>query len=328
MEEKNRISILFNKYVAGDASKEEISELLEFIKSEHSGADLNVEMESLWKETQSNSDQEMIDWERIYTKTVSSDIKVRTLPHTKKVWLGAAAAVLVGICSMMIWLSVSKNINTVINQYTVSKAGVGKTLKVYLSDGSTVTLNSGSELRFPENFSGKKREVYLNGEAFFEIHHNSKQSFIVHSGKMITSVLGTSFNVMAYPQMSSMSVTVITGKVAVKDASNDKMVMLIPKQRAVLSNKKEDFDLDSVKDVAESIAWQKGELIFNNATLEEIAYKVGYKYGIKVEIIHQEQNQKRITGVFNKQSFITIMDAITRLSDTHYRKSADNYIIY
>jgi len=328
MEEKNRISILFNKYIAGDASKEEISELLELIKSEGSGADLDVEMESLWKETQSNPDQEMIDWERIYTKTISSDSKVRTLSHTKKVWLGAAAAALVGICSMMIWLTVSKNINTVINQYTVSKAGVGKTLLVHLSDGSTVTLNSGSELRFPENFSGKKREVYLNGEAFFEIHHNAKQSFIVHSGKMITSVLGTSFNVMAYPQMSSMSVTVITGKVAVKDASNDKMVTLTPKQRAVLTNKKADFEIDTVKDVAESIAWQKGELIFNNATLEEIAYKVGYKYGIKVEINNHEQNDKRITGVFNKQSFITIMDAITRLSDTHYRKSADNYIIY
>lgn len=327
MEEKNRISILFSKYTAGNANEKEIKELLELIKSEGSVADLDMEMENFWNKIQVKPEEQMVDWERIYDRAVSSDPKVAILHRSKKVWVSAAAAVLIGMCSVMIWLANNKSLNTVINRYAVIKAGIGRTRVVYLSDGSKVTLNSGSELRFPESFNGK-REVYLNGEAFFEIHHNPKQSFIVHSGKMTTSVLGTSFNVMAYPSMSSMSVTVITGKVAVKDASNDKMVLLLPKQRAVLTNKKEDFEVDSVKDVTESIAWEKGELIFNNATLEEIAYKLSYKYGVKIQVAHQEQDQKRITGVFNKQSFATTMDAITRLSDTHYKKSADDYIIY
>ncbi|WP_158796097.1 FecR family protein [Pedobacter sp. L105] len=326
MEEKNRISTLFNKYTSGDASQKEIRELLELLKSENSEADLDMEMENFWNQVQAMPDQENVDWDKIYKKSTSPNSIIKSL-SAKRIWLGAVAAVLIGMCSMMIWLTAGKNTSPLTSSYSLRKAGLGKTLVVYLSDGSKVTLNSGSELRFPKTFGGK-REVYLDGEAFFEIHHNPKKSFLVHSGKMVTSVLGTSFNVMAYPRMSSMSVTVITGKVAVKDSSSDQVVTLLPKQRAVLNSKKVDFTIDSVKDVTESIAWQKGELIFNNATLEEIAYKVGYKYGIKIEVADSDQNQKRITGVFNKQSFTTIMDAVTRLSDTHYKKSADDYIIY
>jgi len=326
MEEKNRISLLFSKYVANEASKAEVSELLELIKDEDSGIELNAEMEELWNRKNTVTGNE-VDWDRIYNIAVASEPQMKAVKTYRRVWLSAAAMV-IGLCSVAIWLSTYKKVSTDTESYVRGRAGAGKTLIVYLSDGTKVTLNSGSELRYPETFDGSKREVYLNGEGYFEVAHNPAKSFLVHSGKVVTSVLGTSFNVMAYPEMSKMSVTVLTGKVAVKNTSSSKLVTLLPLQRASLSSGKESFAVDSVKDVAEMIAWSKGELIFNNATLEEIALKVGNRYGINIDIVNQHKKQSRITGTFNKQSFIEIMNAVTHLTETNYRQTKDNFIIY
>jgi transmembrane sensor len=326
MEEKNRISVLFSKYVANEANKAEVSEFLELIKSEDAGLELDTEMEGLWSRQNAVTGDE-VDWQRIYNIAVASDPEIKTFSTSRRVWLGAAA-MLIGICSVAVWLGMYKNFIAEAPSYVSGRAGAGKTLVVNLSDGTKVTLNSGSELRYPESFKGSKREVYLNGEAYFEVAHNPEKSFLVHSGKVVTSVLGTSFNVMAYPKMSKMSVTVLTGKVAVKNTINSKLVTLMPKQRASLGAGKDTFAVDSVKDVAEMIAWSKGELIFNNATLEEIALKVGNRYSISVDIVNQRKKQSRITGTFNKQSFIEIMNAVTHLTETNYRQTKDKFIIY
>jgi ferric-dicitrate binding protein FerR (iron transport regulator) len=327
MEVKNRISVLFSKYVAGDANKAEVAELLELIKSEDADLELGAEMEHFWNQ-QNTTVEHDVDWQRIYNRALASDPEIIPLhKNSRRVWL-SAAAMFVGICAMAFWFTTSKNSKTTIEKYVSGKAGAGKMLVVYLNDGTKVTLNSGSELLYPETFEGSKREVYLNGEAYFEVAHNPSKSFLVHSGKVVTSVLGTSFNVMAYPAMSRMSVTVLSGKVAVKNTSTEKLVTLLPKQRASLSAGKDAFAVDSVKDVAEMIAWSKGELVFENATLEEIALKVGNKFGINVKVLNKDKKERRITGTFNKQSFIEIMNAITHLTETNYQQAKQNYTIY
>jgi transmembrane sensor len=327
MGEKKKIAVLFSRYVAGEANQTEIEELLELVKGEHAGSDLEGEMEHFWN-MQSGEAGDEVDWQRIYNRAVASDPKVISLKQGRRAWLSAAAAILVGICSIAAWFAVHQYTDQESLKYVTGKAKPGKTLMVFLSDGTKVTLNSGSQLRYPENFHGGKREVYLDGEAFFEVAHNPARSFLVHSGKVVTSVLGTSFNVMAYPKMSNLSVTVVTGKVAVKNTASEKMVTLTPKQRAILNTGKEGFSVDAVKDVADVIAWRKGELVFNHATLEEIALKLGNKYGIKIDINNKEKAGRKITGTFNKQSFTEIMDAVTHLTETHYKETTNNYIIY
>ncbi|CAM4061436.1 FecR family protein [Pedobacter westerhofensis] len=324
MEVKNRISVLFSKYVAGEANKAEVAEFLELIKRED--ADLDTEMEHLWNRQDTTVEHD-VDWQRIYDLSVASDPEVTPLRSNRRIWL-SVAAMLIGVCALAFWFNPNKNLKDQNTEYVSGKAGAGKMLVVHLSDGTKVTLNSGSELLYPETFDANKREVYLNGEAYFEVAHNPSKSFLVHSGKVVTSVLGTSFNVMAYPEMSKMSVTVLSGKVAVKNTSSQKLVTLLPKQRASMNIDKDDFDVDSLKDAAEMIAWSKGELTFDNATLEEIALKVGNKFGISVSVLNKEKKQRRITGTFNKQSFIEILNAVTHLTETTYKQTKDDYIIY
>ncbi|MET1056098.1 MAG: FecR domain-containing protein [Pedobacter sp.] len=327
MEVKNRISVLFSKYVAGDANKAEVAELLELVKSEDAAMELDAEMEHFWNQHNPAAEHD-VDWQRIYNRAIASDLEITpTHKYSSKVWL-SAAAMLIGIFAMAFWFTTYKSSATPGEKYVSGKAGAGKMLVVYLNDGTKVTLNSGSELLYPEKFDRSKREVYLNGEAYFEVAHNPSKSFLVHSGKVVTSVLGTSFNVMAYPAMSRMSVTVLSGKVAVKNTSNEKLVTLLPKQRASLSTGRDAFAVDTIKDVAEMIAWSRGELVFDNATLEEIALKVGNKFGINVKVLNKEKKERRITGTFNKQSFAEIMNAVTHLTETNYKQTKQNYIIY
>lgn len=327
MGEINRISTLFNRYAAGKADQEEVAELLGLLKSENSSDELDPAMENLWNQMKDTPEQHDVDWDRIYTKTVTSGSGHSALKIKRATWL-SAAAILLGVFSFAAWFMVKQRTVKEDIRYVSESAGAGTTRIIYLSDGSKVTLNAGTILRYPATFAGKKREVYLNGEAYFEVAHHPEKSFLVHSGKVVTSVLGTSFNVAAYEKISSLSVTVLSGKVAVKNTGNNQLVMLRPKQRAVLSNVNQAFMVDTVKDADDMIAWRKGELIFNNATLEEIAYRIGFKYGVHIEIINKEKSQKKITGTFNKQSFPEIMNAITRLTGTKYRETDENYTIY
>lgn len=327
MEVKNRISVLFSKYVAGEASKAEVAELLELTKSENAEQELDAEMELLWNQQQSTTEHD-VDWQRIYDRAVAADPEIVPIRNNNTgIWL-KVAAMLVTVSALAFLFSTYKNSTTQTETYVSGKAAVGKMLVVYLNDGTKVTLNSGSELLYPEKFNGDKREVYLTGEAYFEVAHNKAKSFLVHSGKVVTSVLGTSFNVMAYPAMSRMSVAVLSGKVAVKNTSSEKLVTLLPKQRASLNIDKDDFAVDSVKEVSDMIAWSKGELIFDNATLEEIALKVGNKFGINVKVLNKEKIDRRITGTFNKQSFIEIMKAVTHLTETTYKQTKQDFFIY
>jgi transmembrane sensor len=327
MEVKNRISVLFSKYAAGDANKAEVGELLELIKHENADVQLDAEMEHLWHQQNTSADHD-VDWQRIYNRALAADPEITPLyKNSKTIWL-SAAAMMIGICTLAFWFTTYKNAKDQTDTFVSGKAGAGKMLVVYLNDGTKVTLNSGSELLYPEKFSEDKREVYLNGEAYFEVAHNPSKSFLVHSGKVVTSVLGTSFNVMAYPAMSKMAVTVLTGKVAVKNTSTQKLVTLLPRQRVSLNIEKDVFHVDSVKDAAEMIAWSKGELIFDHATLEEIALKVGNKFGINVKVLNVEKKERRITGTFNKQSFAEIMKAVTHLTETTYKQTKQDFIIY
>ena len=327
MGEINRISTLFNKYAAGKADQEEVAELLGLLKSENSAEELDAGMEDLWNQMKDVPEQHDVDWDRIYTKTVTSGVGHRKLTIKRTAWLSAAAMLLV-LFSFAAWFIVKQRTVKENLQYVTEGAAAGTTRIIYLNDGSKVTLNAGSVLRYPKTFASVKREVYLNGEAYFEIAHYPEKSFIVHSGKVITSVLGTSFNVASYEKISSLSVTVVSGKVAVKNITNNQLVMLKPKQRVILSKVNQEFMVDTLKDADDIISWRKGELIFDNVTLEEIAYRIGFKYNVHIEITNKEKGQKKITGTFNQQSFPEIMNAITRLTGTRYSETDQNYTIY
>ncbi|MGO4291339.1 FecR family protein [Chitinophaga sp. RAB17] len=172
---------------------------------------------------------------------------------------------------------------------------------IKLPDGSTVLLNAHSELKYPQVFPGNAREVYLIGEAYFDVTANSRQPFIVHTGKVATTVLGTVFNVKALPGDKSVTVTVEKGKVKV-EADGKPLGVIGSNQQIAVDQAAVGYEKNDLVNVVPVVNWVKEDLVFNNVTYEEAAKVLMEQYGITI-VFHQSHLQQcRFTTSFKNQS--------------------------
>lgn len=152
-----------------------------------------------------------------------------------------------------------------------------------LADGSIVRLNRGSKLEWVENqFNRKQREVWLEGEAFFEVTKNAQKPFIVHSGALQTTVRGTSFNIKAYPQLDELVVSVRTGKVEV-GSSREVLGMLTPDKELLYHSATGKTEIHAV-DAQELLGWMAGKMVLSNASIEELRLRLKQFYGLNVNV--------------------------------------------
>lgn len=181
--------------------------------------------------------------------------------------------------------------------YNTLTIPVGGEYRVVLSDGTKVHLNSGTEFRYPEVFQGRRREVFLKGEAWFEVAGDSLCPFVVHAGEMNIQVLGTSFNVRAYERLGSQTTTLVTGRVEVK--CNDESFRILPGEQFEYFK---DGKRANVKKVDTELytSWKNGYYKFQQATLEEIMTTLSMWYGL--DVFYQDEKAKHLefTGDMKK----------------------------
>ncbi|MCL2562020.1 MAG: FecR domain-containing protein [Rikenellaceae bacterium] len=153
----------------------------------------------------------------------------------------------------------------------------GSQLELTLQDGSNVWLNAGSRLRFPIPFDGNERRVFLEGEAFFDVKKSIEKPFIVETADQELKVLGTEFNVYAYPQENSIHTALITGSVSLISKANQAQIILEPGQKATLHSDSGDYSITAV-DTHEIMAWRNMEFVFGGATLDHVFTKLSRWY--------------------------------------------------
>lgn len=183
----------------------------------------------------------------------------------------------------------------------------GQKMDLTLADGSKVRLNSGSTLKFPENFEGNTREVELIGEAFFEVAEDPDKPFIIRSSDIRTRVLGTTFNVSAYPDNEEVAVTLATGKVRV--ASKDSTVTLLPDQQLVYN--RSDHSLNTFQvDVNRYIDWKNGIIHIEDASLPEAVEVLERWYGVTFVFEDESFDNCHITATYDNQTLATVLESI------------------
>ncbi|SDD77772.1 FecR family protein [Mucilaginibacter pineti] len=171
----------------------------------------------------------------------------------------------------------------------------GKLVQIKLSDNTTVMLNAASKLKYPTHFNGKTREVYLEGEAFFDVAHDTQHPFIVHTSQLKVNVLGTSFNVKDYSAEKEIAITVATGKVGViTNGYSGKTYMLLPGQQLHYSIANQFISQNKV-DLNEVAAWQSGMLIYHNETLENISRQMERWYDVKFNFKNEAVRHMRFS---------------------------------
>lgn len=168
---------------------------------------------------------------------------------------------------------------------------------IFLPDGSKVILSAGSKLNYPSSFDGMdKREVFLDGEAFFDIRHNSSRTFVVHTGSLTTVVLGTAFNIKAIPGEKDIIVTVKRGKVRVSD--NNKVLGVITPNQQITYNRQKIISVVSAISNESYLDWQDKDLLIDNLTISEAARLMEERYKIKIVINDPEVESLRFTTTF------------------------------
>ena len=175
----------------------------------------------------------------------------------------------------------------VYNEVEVPRGGE---FDLILADGTTVWLNAGSKLRYPVEFVGKERRVFLEGEAYFAVAKDAGRPFRVEILQQTVEVLGTEFNVSGYTDEATIYTTLVTGKVKVATDSGENMI-LAPGEQSMLDCRDGHLDKREV-DVEKVIAWKKGMFILEEQTLEQIMQKFARWYDM--EIVYRDKELKDI----------------------------------
>ena len=174
---------------------------------------------------------------------------------------------------------------------------VGGEYSLQLSDGSRVWLNSATKMRYPISFTGDKREVFIEGEAFFEVSKDAEHPFVVHAGEAEVKVLGTEFNLSAYPEDSALVTTLKTGKVELR--TEKASVELMPGRQAVLQRHDGVITTREV-DASLYAAWIHGVFEFEDLSLERIGVQLSRWYGVQFVFTDPALTERYFTGGVKK----------------------------
>lgn len=213
------------------------------------------------------------------------------------------------------------------NVYNIVSTPRGGQYKLQLADGSSVWLNAATRLRFPSGFSGNTRMVeLLEGEAYFEIVKDPVQPFTVKVGAgdgMQVTVLGTRFNIQAYPSQGGQTATLLEGKVAVSKGTDN--VTLQPLQQAKTSDRGSGLTVTSNVAADAVIDWTRGLFIFRDESLRSLMYKISMWYDVKVEYIEppggskQSDRKTGATGTISRSTDLEDLLGILRSAGVECR---------
>ncbi|MPR34839.1 FecR family protein [Salmonirosea aquatica] len=271
--------------------------------------------------------------------TTRSRVKSHRLGSTAR-WL-SAAGVLLGLVSLGWWLS--RNIQPVSAPLTyevlIDHSPVALTeivndapsvQRLTLPDGSTVVLQPGAKLSYEPEFSGAQREVYLSGEAFFDVAKNPERPFLVFAEQLVTKVLGTSFTVKANPGEDQIQVLVKTGRVAVYTNLDGKTtavptptneLVLTPNQQMVFRVRDNHFARSLVETPELLTAAEKQpNFIFKGTPIKEVFETLEKAYGIELVFDEDVMRNCYLTGSFTDETLFEKLDLITRTLNASYEQ--------
>jgi transmembrane sensor len=314
------IDALLDKYKKGETTPEETALVEHWLKNPDSQSSDWAKMDDASQELWLNN-----QFARIASSVGQQEAKVVTLTRRKwrPMWAAAAAILIIGL-SVGLYPLIRK---AMLPGQLISLSVPGNSKKaITLADGSFVNVNAGSQLRYPKTFNGKTREVYLSGEAYFDIHHETGRPFIIHTGKVVTTVLGTAFNIKEDKLTHAVTVTVTRGKVSVSNGSQ-LLGVLTPNQQIRFNTENNTAVRQSV-DARQAIAWQKIDLKFEDITLADAAKQLEQRFNVRITFSNDKIRDCRFTGsTLNGEKLDQILSAICSFNQATYQKKPDGSIV-
>ncbi|ADV42059.1 FecR family protein [Bacteroides helcogenes] len=233
----------------------------------------------------------------------------------------AAAIALLCIASWLIYNAIRP-----VPMQTIST--LAETRTVILPDQTEVTLNHYSTLTYPAHFKGDCRKVELQGEAYFEVAKDAKHPFIVRAEAVKVQVLGTHFNVEAYPDDEEVRTTLLEGSVAVSIEGESQRVVLTPNQNAIYNKVKGTLVQEATPNASDEILWSRGIILFNQLPLQEIARQLSNTFHTEILIEDIHLRNYRMTATFHEgESLTEMLDLLKAVGNFKYKQTNDTITI-
>jgi transmembrane sensor len=352
--------VLFSKKLAGEANAEELVELESLVQQHPEWQYAIQNLEDIWKhqapeDFSEEEDAYMLHLHRMSEKNIPFgegpvNAPVISIQRKKQKWYWVAAASVVAIAGLFVFWSTKgdkKETGEKIVQVNEVSTRMGSRSKVQLPDGSLVWLNAGSKLTYGKDYGKDTREVVLTGEAFFDVVKDKSKPFLIHASNINIKVLGTAFNVKAYPQDKQTETSLIRGsiEVTIKNRPNNKII-LSPNEKLVVENevlklKTEKAELELQPAIAisklhyspvdSSVAetgWVENRLTVRDESLAELAVKMERWYDVKIEIRESSLQKKVLSVTFERETIDQALEALKESIPLRYEKEGTNIFIH
>ncbi|MGC1392453.1 MAG: FecR domain-containing protein [Bacteroidales bacterium] len=321
--DKKNQDILITRYLTGEASQYEIVELQEWLLGENDNLLYFQQLKNIWNNSEHDIDVNRIDADKAFN-LINKKIAIKfPAPNIWFYWKKIAAVLLIPILiGNLIYFSFRTNSHLTKQRpvYNELFAAFGTRSALKLSDGTSVWLNSGSSIKYPDRFFGNNRTVILKGEAYFEVESDIKRPFIVETSSLSVKATGTKFNVSGYDSDNEAEVTLVSGKVEVDltgDKKNIKSSKLSINQHLTF-NKTNGTTSISDEDTYKYISWKDGKLVFRNEPLSQVVKKISQVFNIDIEIKGKELQNYSYRATFEDESLTEILKLLKISSPIDY----------
>jgi len=271
------------------------------------------------------------DLKKDIDRTLNSDKKGSGV-HKNLFWGAIAAAVIVVVMIPIyaLWLRPSPVVLPKLARQHLMHTAIAQIKEVQLPDGSKIWLNAKTKLRYSDSFGIKSRDVYLTGQAYFEIARDTKHPFVVHADSWKVTVLGTQFDIADYKEDNEAAVAVLSGKVAVHsiENSNKGKTWIIHPGEGLAYNKVKGLISTRKFSPAEQPAWVRKDVVFDHSKLTEVAKIIERSYGMQMQFSRPEIGQMEVSGNFGKiDNAKSLIEMICLTINAQYTINGNNVMI-
>jgi len=295
---------IIGKNLEGNISPNEEKALNEWINSSTTNKQVYFQIKELWdhKQDQTNNSQAIAAYDKLinrikFAEGIQAQSRVHRISSQVNQFFKYAAILFFFFSfSFLLYYYITQENSK--NEFCTVLVPKGNKSKIILPDGSKIWLNNNSKLTYPKNFNQSVRQVELIGEGYFEIQRNVKVPFIVKTSDISIKVLGTKFNISAYPNDKFVETTLISGKVTVQSNENPEVISTLNPGESMTFDKLNNRAAIAHVDTKFYTYWMKGEFVFKDERFETLAKRIERIYNVEIIFDDPTLKEKTYTGDF------------------------------
>lgn len=313
MENQTDINILLIRLFSGEADLNEKKRIADWLDLSAENKKLYSDLREIWLSSGIETNADNYDLERAIVKfkdRINKDQNIQRKEINFDWFLKYAAILALALLLPFSYYMGTRNNSD--DSITTISCVYGDKSSIVLPDSSRVWLNSGSKLIFSSNFKNG-RKVSLEGEAFFDVSKDKKHPFQVKTADVQIEVLGTKFNLKAYPDEKMVSTTLVEGSVNISSLYGS--ALMKPDQKLVFDKGSKEMVVQTLTDTAPETEWKDGRFVFRNESLAELKPRLERWFDVDIVFVDEQVKNRRFTGVLSRES---ILEAVSYFDRSNY----------